>query len=192
MIREARAADIDALARLHAESLPSSLLTELGPAGLARFYRFAIRSPVEHLWVADVDGVVAGCVLSDEPATMTRRFVRRAPLHFAGDLGKAIIASPSLRRRLLHALRGGGEGPHSPEVTQIFTDASKRGHGLGAELLRSCEQALKARGTRSYFVHTLRDDNQAGIRFYERQGFVVIGESMSFGECFLVMQKELD
>lgn len=193
MIREPRAADADALARLHTTSLPTSLLTELGHGALVRYYQFAIRSSHEHVWVAvEDDEVVGGCVLSDDPASVMRRFVRQVPVQFATDLGKAILRRGGLRRRLLAGLRGGSDGGHKPEVTQIFTDAQRRGQGVGAQLLRVCEQTLRARRAASYFVHTQRDDNEAGIRFYRREGFVQIGESRSFGEAFVVLQKELD
>jgi ribosomal protein S18 acetylase RimI-like enzyme len=193
VIREARPADADALARLHATCLPASLLTELGHGSLVRYYQFAIRSSHEHVWVAQESGddIVGGCVLSDDPASVMRRFVRQVPVQFAKDLGTALIRRGSLRRRMLAGLRGGSEEGHRPEVTQIFTDAQRRGHGFGAQLLRACEETLRAARTGSYFVHTQRDDNEAGIRFYRREGFVQIGESRSFGEVFVVMQKTL-
>ena len=76
-------------------------------------------------------------------------------------------------------------------MTQIFTDARRRGQGIGAALLRRCEEDLRTRGGTKYFVHTERDDNEAGIRFYQREGFRQIAESRSFGTAFLVMQKDL-
>jgi GNAT superfamily N-acetyltransferase len=171
VIRDARADDVEILVRLHAECLRASLLTKLGPRALARFYRLAIASPNEHVWVATADDtggrVVGGCVLSDEPATMSQRLL----------LGRRLVARASA---------------HSPEVTQIFTDGKLRGKGIGAQLLRTCEETLRTRGVRKYFVHTQRDDNEAGVRFYRREGFVQIGESRSFGQPFLVMQKDLD
>jgi ribosomal protein S18 acetylase RimI-like enzyme len=175
VIREARADDVAVLARLHRACLPASMLTRLGSLIVTRYYRFAIGSPLEHVWVALDDAgsggdgartVVGGCVLSDEPGTVSQRFF----------LGRRFVRRPA----------------HSPEVTQIFTDGKLRGKGLGAALLRACEATLRTRGLRKYFVHTQRDDNDAGIRFYRREGFVPIGESRSFGEAFLVMQKELD
>src|SRR5262245_32159326 len=133
---------------------------------LARYNRFALASRLEHVWVAEQDGVIAGCVLSDEPATFSQRFF----------LGRRWLARPGL----------------APEVTQIFTDGKARGQGIGGQLLRTCEATLRTRGVQKYFVHTQRDDNEAGIRFYRREGFVQIGISRSFGEHFLVLQKELD
>jgi GNAT superfamily N-acetyltransferase len=192
MIRSASHADAGALAALHAVALPSSLLSKLGAAALARYYAFAIDSPREHVWVADDNGVVGGCVLSDEPQSVLVRFTRHAPLQLARELAAQTLRDRDLRARLWRRLGDPRETPHAPEVTQIFTDANRRGQGIGAQLLRTCEATLRTRGTVSYFVHTQRDDNDAGIRFYTREGFVPIGESRSFGEAFLVLQKDLD
>ncbi|MDQ3336735.1 MAG: GNAT family N-acetyltransferase [Myxococcota bacterium] len=135
--------------------------------------------------------VIGGCVLSEEPGSVLGRFARYAPLALASELGTAILRDHSFRRRMVKRLREHGDEPHAPEVTQIFTDASRRGEGIGASLLRTCEASLRDAGVRNYFVHTERDDNEAGIRFYRREGFVTIGESQSFGQSFLVMQKDL-
>ena len=165
--------------------IPASLL---GPRELTRYYEFAAEQ--EHVWVAEHDGtIVGGCVLTDDPAGQLKRFVRAAPVKFAKAMGGSLLSSRALRRRLVS--RSSPGEAHAPEVTQIFTDGKVRGKGLGAQLLRTCEATLRTRGVRKYFVHTQRDDNAAGIRFYRREGFVQIGESRSFGEAFLVMQKDL-
>jgi ribosomal protein S18 acetylase RimI-like enzyme len=194
IVRLASPADAEALARLHADSLAGSLLTSLGAAALARFYAYVMTSPVETVWSAEDGGrVVGGCVLSDEPHSVLRRFARHAPVQLARELATQLVRNGELRGRVLRGLRerGDGDGPHAPEVTQIFTDATMRGRGIGAQLLRTCEASLRTRNVRNYFVHTERDDNEAGIRFYHREGFVTIGESRSFGQAFLILQKDL-
>jgi len=194
MIRKAFPADCDALARLHAASLPTSLLTALGRSALVRYYEFALRSPLESVFVADDGGVLGGCVLSDEPHTLLDRFARYAPFKLARELAVQVVKNPTIRRRIGHRLAhppSPAAGPHAPEVTQIFTEEAARGRGIGGQLLRACEEGMRARGVRAYFVHTHRDDNSAGISFYRREGFVTISEGRSFGDVFLVMQKEL-
>jgi ribosomal protein S18 acetylase RimI-like enzyme len=62
---------------------------------------------------------------------------------------------------------------------------------VGAQLLRVCEDHLRLEGESAYTVHTHRDDNASGIRFYEREGFAIIGESRSFGDAFVVMRKSI-
>jgi GNAT superfamily N-acetyltransferase len=194
-IRRALRADAESLAALHREALPASLLTALGEAALVRYYAFVAESFDELAWVAHDHGqIVGGCVLSYAPGTVLRRFVRYDAVTFLRELGGRLLGDRALRRRLLGRGDGGpgtSDGPHAPEVTQIFTDARLRGRGIGAALLQACEAALRSRAGRKYYVHTHRDGNDAGIRFYRREGFVPTGESRSFGQAFLVMQKEL-
>jgi len=110
------------------------------------------------------------------------------------ELATQLVKNSNVRRRVAHRIvhpPAFDSGPYAPEVTQIFTSEAARGRGIGAQLLRACEEDLRARGIRAYFVHTHRDDNAAGIAFYRREGFVTISEGTSFGDVFLLMQKEL-
>jgi len=195
MIRDARPADCEALARLHMTSLRSSLLGALGHDALVRYYAFAQQSPLERVLVAEEDGrVVGGSVVSDEPQTVFDRFARYAPLKLARDLFVQTLRSANIRRRIAHRFLhppSPSAGPYAPELTQIFTDEMLRGRGIGAQLLRACEEALRTRNVRAYFVHTHRDDNAAGTAFYRREGFATISEGRSFGDVFLLMQKDL-
>lgn len=232
----ATARDVAQLAALHAECLPASLISMLGPAAVERYYAFATASPLERVLVvrggdnptgamhmdfdgeithgepttggsitasvAATQGIVAGCVLSLEPATLLRRFARGTPAHLAADIVRAALPNRDFRYRLRSRLREairplsrfleptGDEAP-LPEVTQIFTDPDQRGQGHGAALLHACETLLRDLGHTGYCVHTLVEDNDAGIRFYRREGFVVTGTSRSFGDDYLVMEKGL-
>ncbi len=196
----ARAAgsDVAGLAALHRASLPGSILSALGDAGVRRYYAFALGSPHEHVLVVRLgDAPAAGCVLSTAAPTMLGRFARHAPAALARELAGALAGSGRLRRRLgarlAEAVRGvtAPAAPALPEVTQIFTDPAHRGRGLGAVLLRAAEACLRAAGHRAYCIHTHRDDNDAGIRFYRREGFSQAGTTRSFGDHYLVMTKEL-
>ena len=191
IIRSTIRADLEDLATLHAESLPTSLFTALGHDALVRYYAYVEASPHETAWTASEAGEVVGaCVVSHEPDSVLRRFVSHAPVAFARELGK-VIRDAGIRRKIAQKLREPSSEPVAPEVTQIFTDQARRGHGIGAALLRACEAKLRTAQISRYFVHTERDDNTAGIRFYRREGFTPIGESRSFGRAFLVMQKDL-
>jgi len=196
IIRPTIRADADDLATLHTEALPGSLFTSLGHVALVRYYAFVEGSPYETAWTATEAGrVVGACVVSRDPEGVLSRFVRHAPIAFARELARLVVRDRALRQQLVQRLRestlGSRAESHVPEVTQIFTDHAWRGHGIGAALLHTCEANLRTRAVTSYFVHTERDDNTAGIRFYRRAGFVPIGESRSFGRAFLVMQKDL-
>ncbi len=193
IIRSTIRADLEDLAHLHAQGLPDSLFTSLGHDALVRFYAYVEASPYETAWTAtDAGRIVGAAVVSRDPGTVLSRFVTHAPLAFARELARVVVGHPEVRARLRQRLREGAAGEsHSPELTQIFTDSTRRGRGIGAALLRACEANLIARQIGRYFVHTERDDNTAGIRFYRREGFQQIGESVSFGRHFLVMQKDI-
>ncbi|MDB4962293.1 MAG: Acetyltransferase family protein [Myxococcales bacterium] len=206
-ITPAAVGDAPRLAQLHAACLPASILTELGREGLVRYYEMVTSSSLEHVLIASagVDappGIAAACVLSLSPHTVLRRFALRAPGRLARDLASRAIQSGDLRERLVSRLReavaaeppflqSSGADKIVPEVTQVFTDVAHRGHGLGRGLLRACEQLLRDAGHIHYCIHTLRDDNDAGIRFYRREGFILTGTSRSFGDHYLIMTKGL-
>jgi ribosomal protein S18 acetylase RimI-like enzyme len=199
----AGAGDVARVAALHRACLPGSILTALGDAGVARYYALVLASPHDHVFVVrdpgDADRAVAACVLTTAAPTLLRRFALHAPGALARELAGELVASRPLRGRLRarlgEAVRGladrGPPAPALPEVTQIFTDAAARGRGLGARLLGAAEAGLRAAGHRAYCIHTLRDDNDAGIRFYRREGFSATGTTTSFGDHYLVMTKEL-
>ena len=191
MIERAQRRHAAALATLHRSSLPSSLLSTMGHATLVRYYAFASGSSRELVLAAVEGDVVGGCVLTYEPGTLLGRFVAAGRSRFAADFARAFVRDRDLRRRLWWRLRQGGsdDAEDVPEITQIFTDARLRGRGIGRQLLRSCEEALRVAGHSEYIIHTQRDDNDAGIRFYRREGFTTVAETRSFGEWFLVMKK---
>lgn len=194
MIDRARPADLERLATLHLACLPDSLLSSLGRRAVVRYYDHALAAPTELVLAARIDGaVVGGCVLSHAPGTLLRRFAVASPLRLAGELGRALMRSRDLRRRCLRRLRE--REPEAiadaPEIVQIFTDEELRGRGIGSQFLRSCEESLRLAGTTAYTIRTHRDDNDAGLRFYRREGFAAIGETVSFGDRFVVMKKDL-
>jgi GNAT superfamily N-acetyltransferase len=185
------AVDLARLAVLHGACLPRSILSSLGYAAVARYYTYTATSRDEAIVVGRVDGIVqAGLVFSLAPATLLRRFAIHAPVRLGGELARRLIASGELRRRCWSRLR---ERPGSdlgmPEVVQIFTAPAHRGRGIGSQLLRSCEETLRRAFAPAFCIHTHADDNDAGIRFYRREGFAVVGESRSFGDRFFVMKK---
>jgi GNAT superfamily N-acetyltransferase len=188
------ASDLERLVTLHRSCLPRSILSLLGDRAVTRYYAYVAASSDELVAVARIDGTCeAGCVVSLTPSSLLRRFALHAPTALAAELGRGLLASRELRRRcLLRLSEAPPAGPADlPELVQIFTNAQRRGHGLGAELVRFCEDSLRGLGVAAYTIHTERDDNEAGIRFYRREGFTITGEARSFGDYYVIMKKEL-
>jgi GNAT superfamily N-acetyltransferase len=188
-------ADVVRLAVLHRASLPRSMISVLGQDAVVRYYDMVLRSFQEIVAIArNEQGIIdAGVVVSRKPATLLNRFSRVAPTHFAAEICKSFVLSGDVRRRFFRRIRE--SEPHGldgiPELVQIFTDSALRGRGIGADLVRTCEDALRRAGDRAYVIRTHRDNNDAGIRFYLRLGFTKIGETRSFGDHYVVMKKDL-
>ena len=187
------AGELDRLAVLHRACLPRSILSSLGHPAVARYYAYLATSHDETIVVGWIDGIVqAGLVVSRAPETLLRRFALHAPHVLGGELVRRLATSRDLRRRCwsrLHERPGTGAG--MPEVVQIFTAPAHRGRGIGRQLLRSCEETLRRAAEPAYCIHTHAEDNDAGIRFYCREGFAAIGEARSFGDRFVMMKKGL-
>jgi GNAT superfamily N-acetyltransferase len=182
--------DAERLAELHALCLPDSILSALGPRVVARYYDFVITSDLETVAVTRINGdIQAASVLSRAPASLLTRFARAHPAILATGLARGLTRSHELRRRCALRLRERGEAANLPEVVQIFTHASFRGLGLGRCLLRFTEQVLLAMGQSEYSIHTLKEKNDAGLRFYHREGFIPMGERTSFGDTYVFMKK---
>jgi GNAT superfamily N-acetyltransferase len=186
------AADCAALAALHVQCLPDSLVSQLGRRYAAAFYRYVSRSPRELVLVErEGTAVAAGCVLSSSPATLTRRLALRTPL-----LPWAVLHIATVLKALWPS-RGRTPAPHDelphgmPEVLLIFTDPAARGRGRGAALLGRCEEFLIGRGCGAYGVRTVDDLGNAALRFYAKQGFVACGQCVQHGRPFRLLSKKL-
>ncbi|HUC67945.1 MAG TPA: GNAT family N-acetyltransferase [Stellaceae bacterium] len=189
-------ASLERVAALHADALPSSLVTILGMPFVREFYRFVARSPLERLVLCgEGDAITGACVLSLAPATLERRLagatrmllwmVARLP-----QLPLRALARDALRR----TPRPPGSAPtgrNAPELILIFTDAHARGQGQGAELIAAVEAFLRARGDRRYLIRTFDQEDHAAVRFYRRHGFVDAGRLTARGSAFRLMDKDL-
>jgi putative acetyltransferase len=72
------------------------------------------------------------------------------------------------------------------EVGGIFVDADHHGQGIGRALMDH------ARGLREVLVLDVFNDNQTGLRFYDRYGFRQVGEHLHEETGFMLLRLELD
>jgi len=185
------------IAQLHRDALPGSLLNELGPSILEKYYSFITKSGNESLFLVVRDSQMIGtCTLSYAPESLMARFFRQFPLH----LGMAVMArslhSPALRRAIFGLLNRGADTlpaslAHSPEVVQLFVKEAARSCGIGGELLHAAEAELRARGVPSYYVKTEAVQENRATSFYQRAGFQHCGGINLQGQNFLLLAKNL-
>jgi ribosomal protein S18 acetylase RimI-like enzyme len=66
-------------------------------------------------------------------------------------------------------------GPDPVELERLYVDRSAIGHGVGAALLRASLEAARSAGLRTLWLGVW-ERNARAISFYERWGFVAVGD----------------
>jgi GNAT superfamily N-acetyltransferase len=178
--------DIARLAELQLSLLPSSMVSRFGAAYARAFYRYALRSPLECLSVErDASGrIIAGCVLSFDIGSLSKRLALGTPLIFAA----------MLRPWLLLSALGGEGGPPAgeAELVLLFTDPAAQGKGAGRRLVERCDALARERSLSVYVVRTLADPVNPAYRFYIARGFTPAGEFSAHGQNFVLMRRQVE
>jgi ribosomal protein S18 acetylase RimI-like enzyme len=183
--RPATAADVPAVAALHAQRISEGFLPTLGIGFLERLYGRMVRSDTARVFVVDDDtnphdayDVVGFVATADDTGRFYREFLRHdgfaAALHSAGVL----VRSP---RKVWETFRYGTRGTDgeadargaelpAAEVFAIAIAPHVEGRGLGAALLAAALDRFRADGITAARVVTAVG-NEAAQRMYERAGF---------------------
>ena len=183
--------DAQQLAALHRTTLPLSVLGRMGEPTLQQYYRWAAKSTSEHVFLARERDLVTGvAVLSEEPATVIRRFVRATPWTFSRDALLTLVRSAEFRRDVRAFWRERSNETHEkPEVLQIFVDRERQSQKTGTRLLERVETWLRTHGVPRYYARTLAEQNEPTLTFYARRGFHEVGSRVFCGTRFVVLEK---
>jgi GNAT superfamily N-acetyltransferase len=186
-----------ALARLHGETLPDSLVSALGPLGLRCYYDFVRASPEELLLTIEHSCRLAGAlVFSFHPQSLMKRFFAANRATLMGLILLRLPVSPRLRRFLSAKLFQGRPAAEAqevlPELVQIYVAGGSRRQGLGAELLAMLDARLRDHGVERYAVKTEDEPDNPAVDFYHRQGYVVAGRLQTTGKSYLCFVKRLE
>lgn len=171
-IRRAEPADSPPIAALHCLQIPWGLLSDLGEAFVATFYRTLIGSAVGFGFLAERDGRIVGFASG---VVNWRRFygefLRRHP---ALALRMVARSLPGRRwRRLLETTRYAASAALPPaELVSIALVPAVRGAGVGDQLVRRVIEEFAGRRVRAIRV-TAGWTNLAARRLYERMGFEI-------------------
>ncbi len=176
-VRRARTADAEAMARLHADSMPTAFLPTLGRGFLVRLYRGLIQDRHAIAMVADDGSRVVGVATAvPSVGAFYRRFA------FRRGVVAALAAAPKLRpttvRRAIETARYPSTANDLPdaELLSIAVDDSSRSDGVGSALVSAIAERLALAGVRD-FKAVVGTDNAGANRFYERNGFVLAGST---------------
>ncbi len=82
-----------------------------------------------------------------------------------------------------------GDGPRGPELFRMYADPGHYGTGVGLALLEELHRRMV--GIVDGYVLDVHAQNERGRAFYDRNGFVVVGEAAS-PDCHLTLRRSLD
>jgi ribosomal protein S18 acetylase RimI-like enzyme len=174
---------VDAVSNLHAQSL-TGLLRDLGGKALRAFYTGAIKSDYAIAFVIREQDVLQGFVFgSTNPPLLKQEILKNAFLATFLGVCLGVLRKPSTLISLWKSTRASGESSYDtevPELTYLAVDEKCRTGGRGQQLLDRFGQALVERGVFAYEL-SVDADNEAAIDFYQRQGFMRVGEYEEFG-----------
>lgn len=185
-IRPMTRADIAAVVALQIAFLEGSIVTELGPAFLARFHGAALEQPATLTFVAcDEAGSIVGFVIASIEVHAFNDYVK--PRVLAALV--AALLHPRNWRLAFGVARGIVErepGPYVPaELLLLVVDSRVRRRRIGHRLLVELESALAARGVPRYRV-AVRSHLEVARAFYRALGFepeqelIVLGRPMTY------------
>jgi ribosomal protein S18 acetylase RimI-like enzyme len=185
MIRPLEKRDVTAVAALHCSTL-TGLLAALGPTVARTWYAAVVGFPGAIAFVATDEhgllGFVAGAM---DPAMFKRSVFRGNPVSLALQVAAGVARDPRSLRWVAESIRASEPfDVHAPELTYIAVEPRARGSGTGRLLVEAFTAAMSDLSATAYEL-SVDADNRGAVEFYERLGFVRIGEYMEFGRLHL-------
>jgi ribosomal protein S18 acetylase RimI-like enzyme len=189
--RAATAADVPAVAALHAERISEGFLPTLGSGFLERLYGRMVRSDTARVFVVDDDtnredayDVVGFVATAGDTGRFYREFLRHDGFAAAWHSAGALARSPRKVWETFHYGTRGADGNADAGVTElpaaeVFAIAVAprvEGRGLGAALLAAALDGFRADGVSAARVVTAVG-NEAAQRMYERAGFRAVSRT---------------
>lgn len=191
VVRDTVSSDLRAIAVLHIDAFPDSVLARLGPDVMERYYDWQLSGPHDVVAiVAEVDGQPAGYLFGGVFRGSTIGFVKREKwLLFRSVLRHPGVLRSSLGwRRIalagrLLARRPSPPAPEAPAavpprsfgVLAIAVDPRAQGRGVGRALMAETTARARAQGFERLHL-SVHPDNEQALRFYRGLGFDALPE----------------
>jgi len=176
MIRNAVKTDASYLARLHAETLPESFLSQLGISFLNKLYDFLVKTELVLVKV-DHNRIKGFVSFSSDSANMMKRFLFHCPSCMVLLIIKTIV-HPSILKLLFETYQAPIKSKNKNgldifpggELLSISVDINCQASGIGSRLLNALEEELIENNIFQYKVivgEKLKNAN----KFYLKNGF---------------------
>jgi len=175
MITLMTTAHVKEVVDVHLRSFDGFFLSFLGPRFLRLYYEGILDYPGAKGYVYLQDGRTIGFVCGMvNPAQFYRYLLRTRWWRFALAALAATLRHPSIVPRLFRALLYPGQTSNSKDtatLTSIAVEPTMQGKGVGANLVTTFLEDMRAQGVKRVDLTTDRYDNDPINAFYQKQGF---------------------
>lgn len=190
-VGKAEAADIPALAAIHAEALPDDFLPSLGERFLREvYYPAALMSPHAQTLVARHKGQAAGFVtVAHDTAAFLPSVIGGRRGEIALEVAKAALRSVTVVRHSVEialSIATARPDPINGEIVLIAVAPTWQGKGAGRLLIQAALDGLTAAGVPQCRTKTLAS-NADVIRLYERMGWSIRDRFTLIGRRYVTL-----
>ncbi len=211
--------DLATTARLHHDIMPDVFITRFGVKVLRQYHLAFASSPYAIALVAtpsDGNRPIGFLLAAIDPASHYRYLVRHHGLQLAALVAAHLVSDPGLASELIRtrarryasavwrvlrpasspagvngSLTDAVTEPRTSELVDVAVEPAWRSSGIGASLVRACEEVARGSGSERIELVTPPGDSGAG-RFYERLGWHAVRELDSrSNEHFVLYRREL-
>lgn len=186
-IEKATPKDARILAEEHQSVFPGFFLSTLGTDFLETYYKALLKHPETICFLAVEDGVVFGYVVGRTRAkAFLKRVIMRNPFPFIWQGFKLLFTHTEALIRLSKNLEKKKtdldieDKQEYGEIALIGVSPSMKGKGIGHQLLRTLESALKAEGVTQLSLTTDYYNNENTLCVYNAWGFSVLYDFITY------------
>lgn len=187
MIRQAKRSDLAEIAEVHKRCFPDSFSTVLGAGLLTKYYQEYFDEQPGLFLLSEEEGKITGFCMGYlvGAENLAKRFVRRNAFAIAAKMVARLLQGNKAAWSKVKSLVSSGDrveylneafdmvqGKQKVDLLSICILPELRGSGVAQSLISAYEEQGR-KFDRDYCILTVRNKNARGIRFYEKQGYVV-------------------
>ena len=196
--RKSKVSDSNQIAEIHIKSFPNFFLTTLGYSFLKTYYRSCAKSK-EAISICAINqddkkllGFAVGCFNS---AGFNKKLIFSNSLEYSYRAILLLFTKPIALIRLFKNLEKNNDKDDTgnyAELLSIGVSPDQNGFGIGQNLLVKFENQVKGKGVNRITLTTDADSNDSVLRFYEKSGYSVYYDFVTFpNRKMLKLIKEL-
>jgi len=196
--RKSKVSDSNQIAKIHLKTFPNFFLTTLGYSFLKTYYRSCAKSK-DAISICAINqddkkllGFAVGCFNS---AGFNKKLIFSNSLEYSYRAILLLFTKPIALIRLFKNLEKNNDKDDTgnyAELLSIGVSPDQNGFGIGQNLLVKFENQVKGKGVNRITLTTDADSNDSVLRFYEKSGYSVYYDFVTFpNRKMLKLIKEL-